>query len=132
MAEFKYRYEKGSYYPIIEFILENNNQKIRTDAIIDSGASISIFKADIAKAIGIDLKKGVKRIFQGASAKLVGYVHKVTLIIDSFRFKCKVAFSDDLQTSFNLLGRESVFDKFLLKLNEREKKIILDFFDDLQ
>lgn len=127
MVEFSYRYEKGSYYPIIEFILENNNQKIRADAVVDSGASISIFKADIAKAVGIDLRKGEKRIFQGASAKLVGYVHEVTLTIDKYRFKCKVAFSEDLQTSFNLLGRESIFDKFLLTLNEKEKKIILDF-----
>ena len=121
--KFKYRYEKASYYPIIEFIIENNNNKIRTDAIVDSGASISIFKSEIAKAIGINLKDGEKRIFQGASSKLIGYIHEVKLIINNYRFKCKIAFSDDLQTSFNLFGRESVFDKFLITFNEKDKEL---------
>jgi len=28
--KFKYRYEKASYYPIIEFVIENNGDRIRT------------------------------------------------------------------------------------------------------
>lgn len=123
MIEFDYRYEKASYYPLIEFVLEKDTKLIRTDAIVDSGAAISIFKADIGRALGIDIKKGEKRIFQGASAKLIGYVHEIGLIIDEHKIKCKVAFSDDLQTSFNLLGRETVFDKFLIIINEKQKKI---------
>jgi len=122
---FKYRYERASYYPIVEFVIEKNNNKIKTDAIVDSGASISIFKSEIAKAIGINLKDGEKRIFQGASSKLVGYIHEIKMTINNFSFKCKIAFSDDLQTSFNLLGRESVFDKFLIIFNERDKELEL-------
>ena len=124
MIEFDYRYEKGSYYPIIELVLEHKGKKIRTDAIVDSGASISIFKSDIAKVIGINLKDGEKRIFQGASAKLIGYVHLLTMLINEHKIACKVAFSDDLQTSFNLLGRETIFDKFLITFDEKDKKIL--------
>ena len=124
MIEFDYRYEKGSYYPIIELILEYKGKKIRTDAIVDSGASISIFKSDIAKVIGINLKDGEKRIFQGASAKLIGYVHHLTMFINGHKIACRVAFSDDLQTSFNLLGRETIFDKFLITFDEKDKKIL--------
>ena len=121
--KFKYRYEKASYYPIVEFVMENKGNKIRTDAVVDSGASISIFKSEIAKAIGINLKDGEKRVFQGASSKLVGYIHKVRLMVNNCSFECKIAFSDDLQTSFNLLGRESVFDKFLITFNEKDKEL---------
>jgi predicted aspartyl protease len=126
MIEFEYRYEKGSYYPIIELILEYKGQKIKTDAIVDSGASINIFKSDIAKAIGIDFKHGERRVFQAASAKLIGYVHLITITIGSHKINCKVAFSDDLQTSFNLLGRETIFDKFLIIFDEKKKKIIFN------
>lgn len=126
MIEFDYRYEKGAYYPIVELVLEYKGNKIKTDAIVDSGASISIFKSDIAKAIGISIKNGEKRIFQAASAKLIGYIHNVIISINDHKINSKVAFSDDLQTSFNLLGRETVFERFIITFNEKNKKILFN------
>ena len=119
--KFSFRIIEDNYYPIIDLIIENKDKKIRTHAIVDTGASISIFRSEIAETIGINLEDGEKRIFQGASSKLVGYVHEVKLTINNYSFRCKMAFSDDLQTGLNLLGRESVFDKFILLFNEKEK-----------
>ena len=124
--KFEYRYERGFYLPIIEVILEFKNNKIRTDALVDSGASISMFKSEIGRALGIDIEAGSKKIFQSASAKLIGYIHEVNITIADKNFKTKIAFSDDLSTSFNLLGRLGIFEKFNITFRENGKEIIFE------
>ena len=121
--KFEYRYEKEIYLPIVEVILEFKKEKIRTDALVDSGAAMCLFKGEIGRALGIDIETGEKKIFQGVSAKLVGYVHEVKIALAGKIFKAKIAFSDDLSTSFNLLGRLEIFDKFSITFKEKDKEI---------
>jgi|SRR3989344_2243145 len=121
--KFEYRYEKEIYLPIVEVILEFKNEKIRTDALVDSGAAMCLFKGEIGRALGIDIETGEKKIFQGVSAKLVGYVHEVKIALAGKIFKAKIAFSDDLSTSFNLLGRLEIFDRFSITFKEKDKEI---------
>ena len=124
--KFPYRFFRSHYYPIIPVTLVKSNKKVNTSAIVDSGAVLSIFNSSIARPIGIDIEAGEKRIFQGASAKLVGYVHTVNMIVAGKEFSCKVAFSDELGTSFNLLGRETVFDKFIVTFNEKIRELVIE------
>ena len=121
--KFEYRYEKEIYLPIVEVILEFKNEKIRTDALVDSGAAMCLFKGEIGRALGIDIETGEKKIFQGVSAKLVSYVHEVKIALAGKIFKAKIAFSDDLSTSFNLLGRLEIFDRFSITFKEKDKEI---------
>ena len=123
--KFPYRLFRDSYYPIIQ-VATIKNKKVNTSAIVDSGASISIFSGSIGRLIGLDIEAGEKRIFQGASAKLAGYIHNVKMIIAEKEIECKVAFSDELSTSFNLIGRETVFDKFLITFNEKQLELIIE------
>lgn len=125
--KFPYQLFRGSYYPIIPVTIIKN-VKINTSAIIDSGASISIFSGSIGRLVGLNIETGEKRTFQGASAKLSGYIHKVNMVIGEETIECKVAFSDELSTSFNLIGRETVFDKFLIAFNERHREINIETF----
>ena len=124
--KYDYRLIRNNYFPIIEVILKCNENKIRTDALVDSGASISLFKGEIARALGIEVASGEKKIFQGVSAKLVGYIHIVNLKIAGEEFKAKIAFSDDLSTSFNLIGRLDIFTKFDITFKDKDKQLIIE------
>lgn len=124
--KFYYQLFRDSYYPIIQVKIIANGEEVNTPAIVDSGASISIFSGSVARQIGINTEAGQKRIFQGASAKLIGYTHKVIMIIAGKKIECKVAFSDELSTSFNLIGRETVFDKFIITFNEKNREISIE------
>ena len=124
--KFPYQLFRNSYYPIIPVTIIKSNKKINTSAIVDSGASISIFNSSIGRIIGLDIEAGEKRIFQGASAKLAGYVHSIKMIIAGKDVECKVAFSDELSTSFNLIGRENVFDNFLITFNEKHRELSIE------
>ena len=117
--KFSYQFFRGSHYPIIPVKFLSNRGEVNTSAIVDSGASVSIFNGSVGRQIGIDVESGEKRIFQGASAKMIGYVHKVRMEVAGIEFDCKAAFSDELGTSFNLLGRETIFDKFIITFNEK-------------
>ncbi|MBI2652264.1 hypothetical protein HYX00_02255 [Candidatus Woesearchaeota archaeon] len=121
--KFDYQLFRESYYPIIPVTIIKNNKRVNTSAIVDSGASISIFSSSIGKLVGLDIESGENRIFQGASAKLAGYIHNVGMIIAEKEIECRVAFSDELNTSFNLIGRETIFDKFLITFNEKHKEL---------
>ena len=123
--KFPYQLFRDSYYPIIPVTIIKNI-KLNTSAIIDSGASISIFSGSIGRLVGVDIETGEKRVFQGASAKLAGYIHKVKMIIGGKVIECKVAFSDELSTSFNLIGRETIFDKFIITFNEKHHEISIE------
>src|SRR3989338_950901 len=104
--KFPYQLFRDAYYPIIPVTIIKRNKRVNTSAVVDSGASISIFSSSIGRIIGLDIEAGEKRIFQGASAKLAGYIHNVKMVIAGKEIDCKVAFSDELSTSFNLIGRE--------------------------
>ncbi|MBI4162310.1 MAG: hypothetical protein HY513_01395 [Candidatus Aenigmarchaeota archaeon] len=126
MFKVGYTEVRGKFYPIIELILEYNRKEIGISAIIDSGATLSVFDAKIAEKLNINLENGEKRVFQSATSKLIAYVHELEMTIVGHKFPCKIAFSNDLSTSFNLLGRETIFDKFLITFNERQKELMLD------
>lgn len=124
--KFQYRYEKETYLPIVEVILKFKNERIRTDALVDSGAAMCLFKGEICRALGLNVESGEKKIFQGVSAKLIGYIHEVEITVAEKTFKIKIAFSDDLSTSFNLLGRFGIFDKFNIAFKEKDNEIYFE------
>ncbi len=119
--KFYYQFFRGFYYPIIPVVIIGKGKMINASAIVDSGASISIFNSGIGKLLNFDIESGEKHIFQGASAKLVGYIHKIRMIIAGKEIECKVAFSDELSTSFNLLGRQDIFDEFRVCFDDKER-----------
>ena len=121
--KFPYQFFRDSYFPIIPVVIIKNDKKINTSAVVDSGASISIFNSSVTTPIELDIESGEKHIFQGASAKLIGYIHAVRMVVGDKEFECNVAFSDELSTSFNLLGRETVFNNFRVCFDETGKTV---------
>jgi predicted aspartyl protease len=121
--KFPYIFLRGNYLPIIPVTLIAGDKTFKTNAIVDSGATFSLFHASIGRDIDIDVESGEKHVFQGASAKLVGYIHKIKMVIANKEIECRVAFSDELSTSFNLLGRQDIFDNFKVCFDESEKTV---------
>jgi len=45
------------------------------------------------------------------------------MVIANKELECDVVFSDELSTSFNLLGRKTVFENFKVVFDEAEKSL---------
>ena len=127
-AEFPYSKTRGRDYPVIQLHIRSQNIEKDLDAIVDSEAWLSTFKAEVAENLGIQIENGEKRIAIGISGRIEVYIHKIEIKIFDKWFPCQVAFSRNLASEFNLLGREGFFDKHLITFNEKDKKTILTEF----
>jgi hypothetical protein len=85
----------------------------------------SRFQSSIAEYLKLDVESGERRIFQGIGGKIVGYSHELTLTIGDVEFTCPIAFSHGLVSSLNLLGREGIFDQFLITFDEVNRRVEL-------
>ncbi|MFA6548304.1 MAG: hypothetical protein WCT39_00025 [Candidatus Margulisiibacteriota bacterium] len=113
--------EKDEYAPIVRLELSSALRSIETEAYVDSGASYSIFKVEIAEMLKINYLKGRKVLLTiGDGAHMPIYLHNLPVKFADHAFHARVGFSDKLGIEFNLLGRASFFDKFMICFNDKE------------
>ncbi len=124
---YKYRaHLQNQFFPIIPFtIFTEKSNKFDTVALIDSGATISIFKTEVAQQIGIEIKTGKEIELDGVGGKIKGYVHNLKIEVSGKNLTIPVVFSNDYLVSFNLLGRSSFFENFKIIFDEKNKIVEL-------
>ena len=114
--------EKGVFSPLIRLELCHKGQAIETEAYVDSGASYSIFKPEIAQMLGLKFSKGHKILLTvGDGGMIPVYLHNLTVKFANHQFVASIGFSDKLGVEFNLLGRASFFKKFMICFNDKDK-----------
>ncbi|ODS40979.1 hypothetical protein BEH94_10825 [Candidatus Altiarchaeales archaeon WOR_SM1_SCG] len=121
--KFKYKKIGDKYFSVVPVILRENANLVPVAALIDTGASYSVFKSSIGEELGINITSGEKRTPTiGDGNKITIYIHEVeTIIAGKIIRDAKIGFSDELGTAFNLLGRETIFDKFEICFNDKKK-----------
>lgn len=124
--EFSYLKKRDHYYPMIDIELIGPKESMVVKALVDSGATYSIFRPEIADFLGIPVRKGKKLWFWGIKGKILGYLHQIPVKVNKERFNCRIAFSREFKVSFNLLGRNNFFLPFLITFDERFKKVLLE------
>jgi hypothetical protein len=124
--EFPYLKWGDEGYPLIEVELIGPKRNLIVQALVDSGATFSLFRPEIADYLGVPLKSGQILYFQGIKGKILGYLHQIEVRINKEKFFCYIAFSPDFEASFNILGRNNFFLPFLITFNEKLQKVILE------
>ena len=125
MIKFKYATRRDREFPLIPIALIKGNVEIDTDALIDSGANISVFREEIAECLEIVIEDGEEILLQGLGGRIVGYIHEIKVRVDDEEFPCKIVFSKELTVGLNILGREGFFEYFQVIFNERDKEVML-------
>ena len=116
----------GQYFPIVPVTLSYKLKKADTSALIDSGATISIFREEVADLLGIKIEKGKEIFMGGVGGRIKGYLHKLDMEVASIKFKIPVIFSYEYLVSLNLLGRDTFFPKFSITFTEKDKILTLE------
>jgi len=124
--EFSYFKRGNQYFPLIDVELIGPKASLVVKALIDSGASCSLFRPEIADYLGILVNGGRRLYFQGIKGKILGYLHQVPVRLNHRKFDCYIAFSNELDVSFNILGRNNFFLLFLITFNEKYQKILIE------
>lgn len=113
---------KIAVFPAIEARIKGNtSESLLGTFLIDSGATVSVLPAGDADVLGIDLWNGTKITIRGLGATdFLGFRHTVTCEIGIYDIKLPVVFIDNPAT-LRILGREGLFDKFLIMFDEEKQ-----------
>lgn len=120
MTAFPYYFNGSVYFPVIPLVFIVGDKRIRSQALVDSGATISIFGDETANSLGINIVSGKRIILGGVGGRIVGYIHNLKIRIANKEFFCPIVFSREYTVSFNLLGREAVFNQFRIIFEENK------------
>ena len=126
IATFPYRSDPhGNIFPIIPLSIALAGTKKEFYALIDSGATISVFRAEVADELSVKIESGKETYLGGVGGRIKGYIHTMEVEIAGNTFRCPIVFSREYLVSFSLLGREAFFPKFTIIFEEKEKFVRL-------
>jgi|SRR5712671_3999749 len=97
----------------------------RFEAIIDSGATRSLFHSDFASHLGLDLRLGEREITQGIGGSESIYLHEVSLYVPGGPVNIKAGFKDKLPVA-GLLGMRGFFEFFKVSFDPDARICELD------
>ncbi len=126
-----YRYKSlpKSKVPLIPLGIFHDRKWIRTEALVDTGATYSVFSSKIADRIGLNYQKGEKIPLTNASGKKFDtYLNQVKIQIGKHIVNALFGFSDGL-CPYNLLGRKDVFDHFKICFDEKNYQVVFYPFE---
>ena len=126
--KFPYVRYKIFYKPVVPVVFKCRSKNFFYQALIDTGADISIIPLEIALQLGIDLEKSDEYPFGGICGSGVGYIHKIDLEIGGYNFQdVPTIFTRDINPyGFGILGHEGLFDKakLVFELAKKQFEII--------
>lgn len=126
-AVFPYRRNpEGQIFPVIPLRLYSGRNFVDSSALIDSGATISIFRPEMAERLGIKIDKGREVYLTGVGGRIKGFLHQLKVEIGGKQFLCPVIFSYEFTVSFSLLGREEFFKRFRIVFEEKNRIVKLE------
>jgi len=123
---FPYRQNpEGQFFPVVPLRLHFKTKILDSSALIDSGATISIFRADVAQNLGLKIEDGREIYLGGVGGRIKGYLHKLPIEIAGKKFLCPIVFSYEYLVSLNLLGRDEFFKRFRIIFEEKKNYLKL-------
>ncbi len=126
--KFKYkRIVPGIIRPIIPITLRyKQNSPISYEALVDSGADLCIFPAQIGKLLGIDIKSGTPGQLSGVIGKSGRiYYHDIVVEIGGNSTQVNAGFSYSKKIQCGFLGQKGIFNIYIVQFQYRKEVVDL-------
>jgi len=123
---FSYVNVRGRYYPMIPVVIRAK-YITKLYALVDSGATVSLFHISVADDAGIDLRDAEKEYLAGVGGYISAYIKKeVELEIEGLgKLKVPVAFTEYISSDLAILGRQGFFEHFEIVFREWRRELEL-------
>lgn len=128
----KFKYVKYGQIlrPVIPIKVKNKNQEIGYYVLIDSGADICLFNAEIGEIIGLDIKKGkIKEVFGIGGKASFYYLHKIKIEVGGWEYEINAGFmpsiSGNLGMPYGVVGQSGFFEYFKVIFDRTKEEIEL-------
>jgi hypothetical protein len=127
VIEYDYAVVAGRRSPLIPLGLGHQGKWQRVEAYVDSGAFYSVFKPDFAQPLGLAWQEGERVQLQVGDGRFISvYLHELDVQVRQYRFTGRIGFSEHLGIRFNLIGRISLFDQFVICFDDRRGVVGLE------
>lgn len=126
--KFKYKnYGSGVLRPVIPIEIIHNKISVPYEVLIDSGADICIFDAQIGEILGLDINSGEKEKVWGITGfEESYYLHPVTIKVGGWSYKIRAGFLPNIaKLGYGIVGQKGFFDLFEVKFNHLKEEIEL-------
>ena len=125
----KFRYARygKTLRPVIPIKLKNKNQEIGYHVLVDSGADICIFDAEVGRELGINIEKGPKMEVFGIGGKAsIYYIHPITVEVGGWPYNIEVGFMQNVAgrvMQYGVVGQIGFFEFFKVKFDFQKEEI---------
>lgn len=127
--KFRYTHYGGVSRPVIPVVLKNKDQEIGYHVLVDSGADICLFHAEIGEAIGIDIIRGTAREVFGVGGKVsVYYQHRVIIDVGGLAYEIEAGFLPTIGgriVPYGIVGQKGFFEFFKVIFDQQLGEIDL-------
>ena len=128
--KFNYKYYgSGVLRPVIEIKVKSNSNSLKYHVLVDSGADMSLFHAEVAEALGIDINKGRKGLVTGIGGKSSEYfLHKINIEVGGWEQQINVGFLPTIggrSAPYGIVGQKGFFENFVVKFDLNKEEIEL-------
>ncbi|MFH1473170.1 MAG: aspartyl protease family protein [bacterium] len=121
----KFRYKKfgNILRPVIpiKVFSKSNPEGFGYEVLVDSGADLCIFHAEIGEALGIKIKTGKPQEVFGVGGKVsLYYLHKISISVGGWAYNIDVGFMPNVSGNvmqYGLVGQKGFFDKYIVKFD---------------
>lgn len=110
----------------VETKIKYINQECSFTSKLDTGASLCIFKREVAEELEIEIEDTeiVQRVRNASGGIFSVFGHFVTLEIGGYEFETLVYFADSY-VAINALGKRGFLDKFKIAVDDNEGNLFL-------
>lgn len=129
--KFKYkRYSKTTLRPVVPIKIKNEGNTVGYEVLVDSGADLCIFDAEIGEAIGIDVKSGKRHEVFGVGGKSsIYFLHEeVEIEVGGHSYKIDAGFMHNVAGNvmpYGIVGQNGFFSIFVVKFDLKKEMVEL-------
>ncbi len=126
--KFKYkRYSPTVLRPVIPIEIVHRNNSVKYEVLVDSGADLCVFDAQIGEILGIAVETGEKRIVRGITGiPEYYYLHRVEIKVGGLNHSAEVGFFPKMdKNTYGVVGQKGFFDHYSIKFDLNKKEIEL-------
>lgn len=126
----KFKYKKFGPFlrPVIPVKIKNAAHSVGYEVLVDSGADICIFDAEIGELLGIEVEKGRAETVSGVAGQTAVYfLHTIVIEVGGWPYKIEAGFLPRVAGGFNygVVGQKGFFDTFVVKFDLLKEEIEL-------
>jgi hypothetical protein len=131
-AAFRELDKEPVYLPILDvMVISKSRRRLRTFALLDTGAGVTIFGTQHAEDLGIEWKECPTIDVIGLGGDSTGYAEEVKLVIpaSNYAWDVKMVFSpgiDAAKGAWPVLGHNGFFEHFEVRFKNRRFSVRLD------